>query len=85
MESIKARIARSKGPVKAELESLFTELLEKAKKKAAYTANPFTPEFGEEAKAEMNLLAEILGLNTEEDWQPLKEAYQDNKPVRKVS
>ncbi len=85
MESIKARIARSKGPVKAELESLFTELLEKAKKKAAYTANPFTPEFGEEAKAEMNLLAEILGLNTEEDWQPLKEAYQSNKPAKRVN
>ena len=85
MESIKARIARSKGAVKAELESLFTELLEKAKKTAAYTANPITPEFGEEAKAEMNLLAEILGLNTDEDWQPLREAYQANKPAKRVN
>ena len=85
MESIKARIARGEGPVKAELESLFSEILDIATKAAAYEANPITPESGEETKAEIRILAKVLGLETDDDWKPLADAYQANKPAKRVN
>jgi len=62
------------------LEDVFKNLLKEAKSLAAYCANPLTPESGREAQVKVNLISEILGLESDDDWKPLREAYENNKP-----
>ena len=87
MKSLFERRKNAAPEVRDEINSIIEDLMIEAKNHAKRIANPLTPEIGEEYKAELNLLAMIIGLESDEDWAEIREVYRQNlpRPLQKES
>jgi len=85
MATIKDRINSSKGNQKKVLEAVFEDIMNIACEYANYAGNPLTPESGELSNEKVKLLGRILGLETEEDWAQVREAYLAGKEKSKAN
>ncbi len=68
--------------VRTEITSIISDIMEDIKEYAKRTADPLTPELGKESVMKLNLLAKIIGLESDEDWAPVAQIYQENLPSR---